>query len=551
MARLHLIRDAVRAREIAAIFLKYRFDEVLAKIETPAAWLAKMAPPVRGPLSLWRRIRLAVEELGPAFIKAAQILSTRPDILPPGLLKELSLLRSHVRAIPFAEIEPILNRELGGPWQDTFTMLDATPVAAGSIGQIHRGRLKGSDREVAVKVQRPGIRKTVETDLEIVAWFAHQMHKNLPGLRPFDLPTVVNELQGALRSELDFQIEGRNAELFNALNRYPDEVFAPEVIERFTTSQLLVTEWIDGRPPEVAQVSAEEAQDYARKGGESFFAQIVQTGFFHGDPHAGNLLITTDGRCCFIDWGLAGQLTQQMRYDLVDLFAACNERNAPRVTRIALRMGRGTQRIDRNRLERAITATLFRYEEELRTMDQLGQVILALIYVFGSHGIHVARDYTLLAKAVISIEQTAKGLDPGFNLARVGQPFVRQITWERWNPPKLARNAVSELRDKFALLMELPEDMRRVLHRLEDRDLGMELHHKGLEGMGGLLNAAFSRLALAIVTGCLIVGSALIIHAGLPPKLWGYPAVGLFGFVLSGVMGLYLIVDTLRGGRWR
>jgi len=391
----------------------------------------------------------------------------------------------------------------------------------------------------------------VETDLEIVAWFAQQMHTHLPGLRPFDLPTVVGELQAALRSELDFQVEARNADLFNALNRAPDEVFAPAVFDEYTTARLLVTEWVKGQPPEAVAFAPEDALRYAQQGGESFFAQIVQTGFFHGDPHPGNLLIADDGRCCFIDWGLAGQLTQRMRYDLVDLFAACNERNAPRVTRIALRMGRGTTRIDRNRLEKAITATLFRYEEELRRMDQLGQVILSLIYVFGSHGIHVARDYTLLAKAVISVEQTAKGLDPAFNLAKVGQPFVRQITWERWHPPKLARQAVSELRDKFALLMDLPEDLRRVLHRLEDRDLGIELHHRGIEDAGHLLDAAFSRLSLAVMTGCLVVGSALVINTGLPPKLWGYPALGLTGFLISAIFGLYLIFDIIRHGRHR
>jgi len=544
------LRDAVRAKEIVTILLKYRFDELLGRIETPAAWLNRITPSVKGNYTLWQRIRLAAEELGPTFIKVCQVLSTRPDILPPELISELGRLRDQVTPLPFDRIQPVLDKALGQPYAEVFSQFDTAPVAAGSVGQIYRATLRTGE-EVAVKVQKPGIRKPILTDLEIIEWFAAQLHEHVPELRPFDLPEVVKELRKGILAELDFTIEARNATLFNSLNQYPEKVFAPQVFDAFTDPRLLVAEWIDGKGPSQISLAEDEGRRIADAGGSSFFSQIVVTGFFHGDPHGGNILITPDGRICFIDWGLAGQLTRQMRYHLVDLFQACAERNASRVTNLGIRMSRSTLRIDTVALEKAVTASLFKHDQSLRRMENLGNVIFDLIFVFGSHGIHLARDYTLLAKAVISIEKTAKALDPAFNLVEVGKPFIRQITLERWNPLNITRGTLMDARRHLATLAEIPADFQRLLHRIEDEDVGIQLHHQGLERFNRTIDGAFSRLALAVILGALLIGSSTVITTGVQPLLWGYPAIGIIGYLMALVLGFYVVFDILRHGRHR
>ncbi|MFW6354239.1 MAG: ABC1 kinase family protein, partial [Verrucomicrobiota bacterium] len=548
---MHLFRDAVRAKEIVTVLLRYRFDEILRQIDTPAAWLARITPAVKGNYTIWQRVRFAIEELGPTFVKAAQLLSTRPDILPRELIEELKELRDNVKPLPFEKMRPVLEKALGEPFEKNFEALNEEPVASGSMGQVYRARHRASGREVAIKIQRPGIHKPITIDLEIIGWFAEQLHQNISSLRPFDLPTVVEELRKGVQDELDFRIEAGNASLFNALNQSPGQVFAPAVFEEYTDERLLVSEWVVGTPPDELHTTHIAGHRLARAGGDSFFAQITVTGFFHADPHPGNLLVTDNGRLCFLDWGLAGQLTRAMRFFLVDLFSACQEGNAERVSRIAIQMGASTRRIDRVMLEKAVTALLFRHADNLKEMRRLGHLIFDLIWVFGANGIHVARDYTLLARAIISIEESALKLDPEFNLAEVGKPFVRQISWERWNPITNARHVMATARERLATLAELPTDLQRLLHRIEDEDIQVQLEHQNLERATDGINHAFSRLALAIIIGSLFIGSSLVITTGVQPYLWGYPAIGLLGYLLSGMIGLKFVWDLFRAGNYK
>lgn len=546
MASLHLLRDIERVREIVAVLLKYRFDELLEQIEAPASFLRRLAPPVSGPYTLWQRIRMAAEELGPTFIKGAQLLSTRPDVLPRELIEEFGHLRDRVTPLPFEAMRPELEASLEQPINTVFAEFDETPVASGSLGQIYRARLRAENVIVAVKIQRPNLSQDVAADFEIMAWFAGRIHQAFPGLRPFDLPTVVEQLKQALHDELDFAREARNAGLFNALNREP-QVFAPRMFPTYTTSRVLVMEWIEGHGIANAPLASEQAKHLAQIGGRSFFAQIAVTGFFHADPHPGNLLVTPDGRLCFVDWGLAGQLTRAMRFHLIDLFTACQEQDAEKVTQIALQMGRGASRIDRVVLEKQVVAALFKYQPSLDQMQELGHLIFELLYIFGSNGINVARDYTLLARAVISIEQSARQLDPDFNLAKVGEPYVHQLSWERWDPMTMLRHGADGLRDRLVTLSELPSDVQRLLHRIEDGRLSVEVNDFHIDRLGNQVSQSANRLAVALIIGALIVGSSMVITTGVDPKLFGYPLLGVLGYLFSFGLGIYIVIGILRG----
>lgn len=547
--RIHLFRDAARAREIVTVLLRYRFDEILRKIDTPVAWLGRITPRDKGNLTLWQRVRLAIEELGPTFVKAAQLLSTRPDILPRDLIEELKELRDQVKPEPFEVMKPVLETILGGPIDQTFAEFEETPLASGSLGQVYRARLRLTGQRVAVKVQRPDIRKPITTDLEIMAWFAEQLDQHFSRLQPFDLPTVVEELRQGIMDELDFTIEARNIQLFNSLNHSPERVFAPTVLTEYTEPHLLVTEWIDGVSPDEAVLDPAVARQLARDGGDSFFSQISVSGFFHGDPHGGNIFVTPGQQLCFIDWGLAGQLTRAMRHHLIELFSACQDADAERVTRVGMRMGQSARRIDRIQLEKAVTSTLFKHSDSLRTMRNLGHLVFDLIFVFGSHGIHLTRDYTLLARAIISIEEAAKQLDPDFNLAEVGEPYVRRISLSRWNLLRQARFLASDGREKLATLSEIPGDLQRLIHRVEDEDIHLQLRHNNLEPATDTIHSAFSRLSLSVIIGSLIIGSSLVVTTGVEPYIWGYPAIGLIGYLLSAVAGIVFIWDVWHGSR--
>jgi len=205
--------------------------------------------------------------------------------------------------------------------------------------------------------------------------------------------------------------------------------------------------------------------------------------------------------------------------------------------------------MQRTQLEKAITTILFKYDADLKRMENIGNVIFELIFVFGSHGIHVARDYTLLAKAIISIEKTSTELDPGFSLATVGEPYIRKLNWERWNPKNLSRHLIGEWREKLTQLSELPQDLQRILHQVEDGDLTIPLEHKGVNRATNTIHHAFSRLSLAVIIGSLIIGSSLVINTGTKPLLWGYPAIGIVGYLLSAAIGAYVAFDILRSGR--
>ncbi len=552
MKPFSLFRDALRARYIIATLVRHGFAEFLQELELPGKWLQRLVAQPKEHLNVWQRIRAAVEDLGPTFVKMGQVLSSRPDVLPQPLIDEFRLLREQVGAVEWSRIETVLLEELDGPLENHFQEFEQNPRASASLGQVYYARLTGSGREVAVKVQRPGIRRAIEADLEILGWLARQVHQRVPEWQGYDLPSVVQELRQGLLQELDFTYEARNASLFNVLNPYPNDVFAAEVIEEFTTTRLVVSEWVEGFSPSRGGWSDEERARLARAGARSVFHQIVVSGFFHGDPHTGNLVVTKDGRICFLDWGLAGQLTREMRYFLADLLGAVTSWDPERVVRIATRMNRSTRRIDRSRMEKEVMQVLLRYRNQVDPGKVIGRIILDLIYVFGTSGIAVARDYTLLAKAVVSLEETGRTFDPAFDLADSAKPFLRGMEWERRNPANVIHQVGVGVEGGWRKLVELPDDLQRVLRRFEEEDLSINLHHKGVGPVIDELSAGVNRLVYAIIVAALIIGSSLVIRANVPPLLWEtYPIIGVLGYLGSAVLGIWLVVDILRHGRMK
>lgn len=546
MKPFNYLANAVRAPEIVAILVRWGFEDLLLQLDTPQFLLKNLVRKKVTDLSPYERLRLACEQLGPIFVKFAQILSTRPDRLPEPLVMEFKKLRSQVESQSFERIEPVLLRELGAEIGEVFTEFDQSPVAAGSLGQVYRARLRSSGEWVAIKIQRADIRKTISADLEIIGWFARQLHARIDYLRPFNLPLLVHEAEHRLEEELDYRNEADNAEIFSSLNLGQERVFAPKIYRDLSTRRLLVTEWVGGESPDTIQLDQETGRELARLGGESVFHQIVGTGFFHSDPHSGNMLITPDRRICFLDWGQAGQITVEMRYMLVDLFAAITSRNADKVIRVAERMSVSNRRIDRRRLEKEVTLLLNKYRKFGPGGTKIGTVGLQMLYLLGSNGIVVSPDYALLSKAILCVEESARSLDPEFDIQRVARPFLEDLNKERWSWQNVSRQTAYPFLSMLRRLQQIPENVQRILQRFEDEDIRVNLHHTGTEDLENTITHSMNRLTAGIILGSLIIGSSLVITTGVKPLLFGYPAIGLLGFMVSGILGLYIVISGLR-----
>jgi len=549
MKPFNFLSNAVRAPEIVAILVRWGFEDLLLQLETPQFLLRNLVRDKVTHLSTYERMRNACEELGPIFVKFGQILSTRPDRLPEPLVQELKKLRSHVEPQPFEKIKPVLLKELGCEVDEIFVEFDPSPVAAGSLGQVYKARLLKTGEWLAIKVQRADIQKIISADIEIIGWFARQLHARIEELRPYNLPVLLQEAERRLHEELNYNNEATNAEIFRALNTEEPRVFAPKVFSELTTRRLLVTEWVDGDAPDELVCEKEAAQDLARLGGESVFHQIVGTGFFHSDPHSGNMLVTADRRICFLDWGQAGQITLEMRYQLADMFAAIMNRNADKVIRVAERMALNNRRIDHRRLEKEVTLLLNKHRQFGPSGKEIGSVGLELLYIFGINGIKVSADYALLSKAILCVEETARSMDPDFDIQAVSRPFLEKLSKERWSISGVAQQSIFPLISMLRRMQQIPENLQRILQRIEEEDLQINFHHTGTESMEQTFNASMNRLTVGIIIGSLLIGSSLIITTGVRPLLWGYPAIGILGFLVSGILGLYIVISTLRKHR--
>jgi ubiquinone biosynthesis protein len=546
-----LLGNAVRVKEIFSVFAKHGFADLVNQLDLPAGIPRRFRSEPGPRRSRWERIRLAAEELGPAWVKFGQLLSMRPDLIPHPLILELRKLQSAVPAVSFEKIRDTLVEELEGEPSEVFAEFQEVPIAAASLAQVYFARLRENDSLVAVKVQRPGIARFIRADLDLAKWLANQLHQRIEALHPYDLPSVVEAVQEGVERELDFRREARNQTYFNEINPDDDKVFAPIVHHDYTTAKVLVMERIDGTPVGPDAVSVEKARDIAAAGAQSIVHQVLIDGFFHADPHAGNVLIAPDGRLCFLDWGLAGHLTRRLRYALADFWIAAVEGDAERVVRIASELAPPGSRADMREMEKDVTLAL---REELNFAigrQELGRAMLKLLFIFGDHGIPLSRDYAMMAKSVLAIEEVGRALDPEFDLREHAGPVLKQLFRQRTGPRAMARRSTDFIRSTLTGLQELPAAVQRLVRRFEHDDITVNLQHKGLEDLDDSIKTASNRITLGVVSGSLIIGSSMIVTTGIKPLLFGYPALGIVGYLLSAMVGFYIIWDIVRHGGHR
>jgi len=549
-------RHVERYAEILGVLIKYGFDDLIHKVKIEQYLdfgrrvFGKGDEKLKS-LSTPERIRMAFQELGPSFIKLGQLLSTRADILPPDVIEELVKLRDEVPPFPFEEVERILRMELKGKPAEFFQHIDPMPVAAASIAQVHRGSLLDGE-DVAVKIQRPGIRRIIEVDMEILFHLATLVEKHVSGW-DIQRPTkVVEEFGRAMGKELDFFLEAANMERFAAEFLDDPTVCVPKVYREATTERVLTMEYVKGiKSSSIQQLKAEgyDLRLIADRGADLLMKQVFVHGFFHADPHPGNLVILPDNVICFLDLGNMGRLDREGRENIVDLVMGIVKRDPPALADALLRMTSWEEEPDRPSLER--DASEFMDRHSFRPLKELnvGKMLDQFFGLAVRHRLRVHPDFLLFVKALSTIESLGRELDPDFDVMRKAAPFVEQIHKERFYPRRIIEDMVGSSSEMMHLMRSLPKDIQALFRQARRGRLKLEFEHLGLEPLLRTLERFSSRLSFAVILGSLVIGSSLIIHSGIPPRWHDIPIIGLAGYLVAAIMGFWLLISILRRGR--
>jgi ubiquinone biosynthesis protein len=539
-----------RFKDIIMILLKYGFDEAVQRLELPGMQLIRKAVPEARAKGTYERIRTALEVLGPTFVKFGQIMSLRPDLVPPPLLLELSKLQDNVAPVPLEKIRTVLETELGVPLKEVFSIFDVEPLAAASISQVHRGVLKNEGHIVAIKIQRPGIRQKIDTDLNILNALAERLHERSEGYARYDLPNLVRVVRRNLMWELDFVREAHNMKIARS---YGDGsgIYIPEVYESHSTKRLLVMEYVQGTKIRDAQLPVlEEREELAKMGLQAAIKQIFADGFFHADPHPGNLLITSQRGLCLLDWGIVGRVTEKDRFELIDLVKAVVEKDSDAMVHALLRICVGTGDMDVRALERDLLGILDAYHAVPIKDLNIGQLLLDVTALVREYRLRLPAELVVMVKALITAEGSARLIYPELDVFSQAREQVTTLAVGRFKPEVLWRALRTNLSSILSSQREIPRRLMQIIQKLESGELGIRFHIEKLEELFQTLENVSNRLSFAVIIAALIIGSSMIITTGFGPLLFGFSALGVIGYFISAVLGLWLVFNIIRTRRY-
>jgi len=550
-------RHLNRYRQILTILFKYGFGDLLEMlkidqyIEVGLQMISKNREVHFERLTKPQGLRMAFEELGPTYIKLGQILSTRPDLIPMEFIQELSKLQDHVPAFPFDYVRKVIDAEFGCPPEDLFDQLDEEPLASASIGQVHRAVLKDGEA-VAVKFQRPGIRRIIEVDLEIMLHLATLAERHIEELALHRPVKIVEEFARTLEKEIDYKIEATNME--RAARHFLDDphVYIPKVFREATTSRVLTTEFIDGI--KISNTDELEAAGLDRKvitarGADLVLKQVFEHCFFHADPHPGNIFVLPGNVICLLDFGMAGIVDRQTRDDFVDLVESIVNQNESRAAQVLLRLTTREQEPDRRLLEREVADFMGRHLYKPLKDIELGKLLQQLLELATSFRLRIPADIFLMMKALSTVEGVGRMLDPDFDMIARAAPFITRVKLERFTPERIANDIYDLGAQLLQFLRQFPNQLLDLTGLIRQEKLRLQIEHRGLENMLATHDRISNRISFSILIAALIIGSALIVISETPPLVYGISLIGILLFFAAAIMGIWLLVAILKKGK--
>ncbi|MGB2579579.1 ubiquinone biosynthesis protein [Elusimicrobium simillimum] len=546
------IRHTQRYSEILSVLVKYGMGDIVRSLE-----LADKFPIVKNLLphkedkpiyqfSKWEDIRMALEELGPTFVKLGQMLSNRPDIVPLPLIKELEKLQDTVPPFDYEEAVKIIEDELKAPLNANFKHFHKKPVAAASISQVHQAQLPDGTK-VAVKVQRPNIEKTVEVDVEILHSLAQLIEDNIAEAKYFNPTGLINEFDEHIKEELDFNRERFNIERFHKNFESDERVYAMRAYKEYSSKRVLTMQFIDG--VKVSKIAEDNLEGYdrqliAKNGAQIILKQIFIDGFFHADPHPGNIMIMPGNQICFIDFGMMGTLMESQKDDLGTLIVALMYRNSYLVTSTLLTIVNRTDHPQAREIEYAVQKLIERYIDLPLEEVNIAELLLALTELIAKFELKMPANFSFMVKSLITIEGVGRQLDPEFKTMAIIKEFSKTIIRNRLDPRHMAATAAISLLETAKLIQSAPRDIREILNKAKQGHMKIEFEHHKLGGLQQTIDEASRTLVFGIAMGSLIIGSSIMVHADIAPKLYGIPVIGLLGFVISGLMAAFILLST-------
>ena len=550
-------RHLARYRQILTVFFKYGFGDLVELlkieqyIEIGLQLISKNRRSRLEKLSRAQRVRMACEELGPTYIKFGQILSTRPDLVPVDFIKELSKLQDNVPSRPFSEVSKIVESELGGPPEDIFDFFEKTPLASASIGQVYRATLKDGEA-VAVKVQRPGIKKIIEVDLEIMLHLATLMEHHIEEMSLHQPVKIVEEFARTLEKEIDYTIEATNMERIasNFLNDLT--IYVPKVFRDTTTESILTTELVEGI--KVSDIDRLEEAGLDRKliivrGADIVLKQIIKHGFFHADPHPGNIFVLPDNVICLLDFGMTGSVDRRTREDFIDLAESVVNRNESRATQVLLKLTYWDEDPDIRLLEKDVADFMGRHLHKPLKDIKIGKLLNNLLELAFQHRLRISPDIFLMLKAFSTIEGVGLMLDPDFDMIKQAVPFIKEVKHARMSPHRITGDIFRLAIELFQFVENFPKDILSITRLIKQQKLSLNLEYKGLDKMLSTYDQISNRISFSIIIAALIIGSALVIMSKVPPLFYDISLIGIVGFLAAAIMGIWLLVAILRKGR--
>lgn len=550
--------DTARIQTLAGILVRHGFADLLRRLGLAHALhrMKGMEPAQR--LEHWVsqpvpvRVRHAMEEMGPCFVKLGQLLATRVDVFPPEWIDEFSRLQNAVPPVPFESLRQEMTEALGRAPEDAFPFIDPTPLAAASIAQVHRARLHDG-RNVVIKVRRPGIRPVVEADMRLLQYVARRIEARFPELRRFSPVGMVRQFRDSLLRELDLAAECRNAERIAA--RFADDprLVVPGVHWPCTNERMNVQDHVDGIPladlPALERAGVDR-REVARTGAQLVLKMMLRDGFFHADPHSGNVFVLSDGRIALIDFGMVGRLSHSRKGEVVQLLFGLVERDAGRVCRILLDWA-GEDEIDTDELAVDVDAFIDRYHGVPLAQLDLAGMLLEVTVLVRRHRLTLPADLTLMIKVCLTLDGLGRRLDPAFDMAAQARPFLRRAMVEHYRPTSVARRGLAALSDVAELTVMIPHALRRLLRTLQAGTGGVRIRLDELGDFRRDMSHSANRLAGSMVIAALIIGSSITMTVEGGPTLLGLPFFGLLGFVGASLAGVWLLWSIFRSGGGR